>query len=155
MEFWPQARPLALTGRSLRHGARHYDSERIGVECLIELRITSRHVHNQNTLGPAPACIDGRACLSLGSDRVDGLAPCFPAPTWARLVRDRALADLSAARSLHLVVQVRRLRAEDIPPGRRHRREWRDCGHGYRDHPLGLASKRSAARHDVWVGALG
>src|SRR5580704_17985116 len=105
MELWTQARPFALTGRSLRHGTRDYDGERAAVECLLELPITSRHVCNQNTLGPAPACIDGRACLSLGRDRMDGLAPWFPAPTWSRLVRDRTLADLPAARSLRLVVQ--------------------------------------------------
>jgi type IV secretion system protein VirD4 len=45
---------------------------------------------------------------------MDGLAPCFPAATRTRLVHGRALADLSAARFLHLVVQVRRLRTEDF-----------------------------------------
>src|ERR1700741_244311 len=86
---------------------------------------------------------------------MDGLAPCVPAATRTRLVLDRALADLSAICSFHLVVQVRCLRAEDLLAGRGHRREWRDCGYGYRDHPLGLASKRSSARREVWVGALG
>src|SRR6266567_4334217 len=33
MEFWTQARPLALTSRYLRHGAHHHDGERIVVEC--------------------------------------------------------------------------------------------------------------------------
>ena len=33
MELGTKARPLALTSRYLRHGARHHDSERIVVEC--------------------------------------------------------------------------------------------------------------------------
>src|SRR5882724_1748557 len=155
MELWTQARPFPLTRRSLRHRAPDYDGERVAVEHFWKMRIPSVHVRNQNPLGSAPVGSDGRACLSLGSDRMDGLAPCFPAATRTRLVHGGALADLSAARAFHLVVQVRRLRAEDIPAGREHRCEWRDCGYGYGDHPLGLASKRSSARHDVWVGALG
>src|SRR6266852_9716817 len=35
MEFWTQARPLALTSRYLRHGAHHHDGERIVVECCL------------------------------------------------------------------------------------------------------------------------
>src|SRR5271157_467874 len=114
MELWTQARPLSLTRRSLRHLAHDYDGGRIAVECSLDLRVTSAHVRNQNPLGSDPAGVDGGACLSLGCDRMDRLAPCFPAATRIRLVHDRALADLSAARSLHLVVQVRRLRADDL-----------------------------------------
>src|SRR6266850_1562236 len=35
MEFWTQARPLALTSRYLRQGAHHHDGERIVVECYL------------------------------------------------------------------------------------------------------------------------
>src|SRR6267154_2314783 len=113
MEFWTQARPLALTSRYLRHGAHHHDGERIVVECC-RTRISFAHVCNQNPLGPAALRVGGRGRLSLGGDRMDGLAPGFPAAARACLVRDRALAGLSAARLLYLVVQVRRLRTEDL-----------------------------------------
>src|ERR1700761_8564588 len=98
MEFWPQARPLALAGRSLRHGAPDNDGKRIGVECLLRVRNSFCYVRNEDPLGSTPARNDGRARLSLDSDRMDGLAPGVPAPTRGSLVRDRARADLSAAR---------------------------------------------------------
>src|SRR5271167_5243632 len=97
---------------------------------LLRACIISAHVRNPNIVGPAPACIDGRACLSLGGDRVDGLASGFPTTTWTALVLHRALADLSAARLLHMVVQVRRLRTVDFCRGWEHRRKRRNRGHG-------------------------
>ena len=115
MEFWPQARPLALTGLSLRRGTLDYDGEQIAVEYLLELRLSSVHVRNQNTLGPTAPCVDGRARLSMGGDRMDRLAAGFPAATRTRLVHDLALANLSAVRFLHLVVSIRCLRTQDFP----------------------------------------
>src|SRR6267154_526887 len=127
MELWTQTQPFALTRRSLRHDARDHDGGRIAVERLLKACITSVHVRNQNTLGSAPPCIDGRACLSLGGNRMDGLASCFSAATRTCFVFDRALAGLSAARLFHLVVQVRCLRADDIHARRGHRRaRWAD-----------------------------
>src|SRR5271169_857535 len=123
MEFWTQARPLPLTRRSLRHRARYYDGERIAVECWLGMRITSAYVCNQNPLGPTSLGFGGRARLSLGGDRVDCLASGFPAATRAYLVHDRALADLSATRLLHLVVQIRRLRTKDLRSGGMYRRQ--------------------------------
>ena len=155
MELWTQTQPFALTRRSLRHGARDHDGGRIAVERLLKACITSVHVRNQNTLGSAHPCIDGRACLSLGGNRMDGLASCFSAATRTCFVFDRALAGLSAARLFHLVVQVRCLRADDIHARRGHRRERWDRSHGHRHCSFGLAGERSPARHDIRIGAVG
>src|SRR6185437_489511 len=112
MEFWPQARSLALTSRYLRHGSQHHDREQILIECCFRTRISFPHVRNQNSLGPTAFRVGRRASLSLGGDRMDCLAPGLPATARAGLVRDRELAGLSAARLLHLVVQIRRLYAQ-------------------------------------------
>src|SRR5882757_4355254 len=69
---------------------------------LLRTRISFAHVCNQNPLGPAALRVGGRGRLSLGGDRMGRLAPGFPAAARACLVRDRALAGLSAARLLHL-----------------------------------------------------
>src|ERR1700742_891741 len=113
MELWTQARPFSITRRSLRHGTRDDGGAWTAVERLLKTCITSAYVRNQDPLGTTSFRINGRARLSLGGDRMDGLAPCFPAATRTRLVHGRALADLSAARILYLVVQVRRLCTED------------------------------------------
>lgn len=72
---------------------------------LLRARISFAHVFNQNPLGPTAPRVDGRARLSLGRDRMDRMAPGFPAAAWACLVRGRRLAGLSTACLLHLVVQ--------------------------------------------------
>src|SRR5215475_8088013 len=132
MELWTQARPLALTRRSLRYPAPYYDDERTAVALAPGVHITSGHVRDQNTLGPTAVRLHSRARLPLDGDRVDRLASGLSAATWACLVHDRPLADLSAARLFRLVVQVRRLRAANLHPGWVHRRKRRDRRHGCR-----------------------
>src|ERR1700754_1409306 len=56
---------------------------------------SSGHVRDQDTLGPTAVRLDGRARVSLGGDRMDGLAPGFSTTAGACLVHDRTLADLS------------------------------------------------------------
>src|SRR5712672_3096774 len=80
---------------------------------LLGERIISAHVRNQNPLGSTSLCFSHCARLSLGSHRMDFLASGFSAATWTALVLDAALADLSASRLLHLVVQIRRLRVSN------------------------------------------
>src|SRR6185312_4157069 len=104
MEFWPQARSLALTSRYLRHGSQHHDREQIVIECCFRTRISFPHVCNQNSVGPTALRVARRARFSLGGDRMDCLAPGLPAAARAALVRGLELAGLSAARLLHLVV---------------------------------------------------
>src|SRR5580692_7780837 len=102
------------------------------------MRIPSGYVCNQNPLGPTSLGFGGRARLSLGSHRMDFLAAGFSAATWTALVLDRALADLSATRLLHLVVQVRCLRTEDFCRGWEHRRKRRNRSHGCCHHDVSL-----------------
>src|SRR5271163_1085605 len=97
---------------------------------LLGARVISANVRNQNPLGPTPLGFGSRARLPLGGDRVDCLASGVSVATWTALALDRALADLSATRLLHLVVQVRRLRTEDFCRGWEHRRKRRNRGHG-------------------------
>src|SRR5882757_6825769 len=122
---------------------------------LLGERIISAHVRNQNPLGSTSLCFSRCARLSLGSHRMDFLATGFSAATWTALVLDRALADLSATRLLHLVVQIRRLRTEDFCRGWEHRRKRRNRGHGRYHHDVGLARERSPALYDVWLGPMG
>src|SRR5579872_1395990 len=86
---------------------------------------------------------------------MDFLAASLSAATWTALVLDRALADLSATRLLHLVVQVRRLRTEDFCRGWLHCRKRWNRGHGRCHHDVGPARERGPARDDVWLGAMG
>src|SRR5579872_5637170 len=86
---------------------------------------------------------------------MDFLAAGLSAATWTALVLDRALADLSATRLLHLVVQVRRLRTEDFCRGWLYRRKRWNRGDGRCHHDVGPARQRSPARDDVWLGAMG
>lgn len=119
------------------------------------VRITSVHVRDQNPLGPTALRLDGRARLSLGGHRVDGLASCVPAGARACLVRNRTLAGLPAGRPFYLVVQIRRLRACHLHPGWLHRRERRNRSHRRRHLALDLARERSPACHDVRLGTMG
>src|SRR5689334_17682696 len=96
----------------------------------LRTRISFAHVCNQNPLGPAALRVGGRTRFSMGGDRMDFLAAGLSAATWTALALDRALAGLSAARLLHLVVQFRRLRAEDFCRGWLHRRKRWNRGHG-------------------------
>ena len=155
MELWTQARPLPLIRRSLRRRARHYDGERIAIECWLGILITSLHVCNQNPLGPTRPGFGSRARLPLGRDRVDCLASGVSATAWTSLVHDRRLPDLSATRLLDLVVQVRCLRSEYLHPRWVHRRKRRHRGHWRCHHDVGSARERSPARYDVRVSALG
>src|SRR5690349_17815763 len=104
MEFWTQARPFALTRRSLRYLAPFHDDQRIAVALTPGVHVTSGHVRDQNTLGPTAVRLHCRARLPLDGDRVDRLASGLSAATWVSLVHDRALADLSAVCLFRLVV---------------------------------------------------
>src|ERR1700761_1741805 len=100
MGFWPQERPLTLTRRRLRYGSPTTDGEPVFVEWFCGRSLCSAHVRNEDPLGPTALRLGGHDRLSLGSDRMDRLAPRVPAAAGASLARDRALAGLSAIRVL-------------------------------------------------------
>jgi len=144
-------RDLSLNRRSLRHRAPDYDGERVAVEHFWKMRIPSVHVRTR-IWGQLLLVSDGRLAFS-GQHRMDGLAPCFPAATglaWSWW----ALADLSAARSFHLVVKFDAYAPNIFLQG------------GSIAASGGIAAMAMAiilsvwrakklTRHDVWVGALG
>src|SRR5262249_42249726 len=96
LEFWPQARALALTRRFLRHAARHCDGKRIIVPPAFGIAHCLAYVRDTHSLGSTALRLYCRARLPLGRDRVDRLATGLPAAARSGVVHDVAFADLSA-----------------------------------------------------------